>query len=133
MVLAYWTLGVARAALPRRARSRLAEPVARHRHPRAGLFGSAADGTARRGADAESRSSCSASWPHRAAGAGYAVLRLDGREILAVPQGEDVEPGLRLAEVHADRVVLERNGVRETLAWPQKKTAANPPLRAIDK
>jgi len=51
---------------------------------------------------------------------GHAVLRLDGKRTVAVLQGEDVEPGLRLAEVHADRIVLERDGARETLAWPKK-------------
>lgn len=51
---------------------------------------------------------------------GHAVLRLDGKKTVAVLQGEDIEPGLRLAEVHADRIVLERNGARETLAWPEK-------------
>ena len=53
-------------------------------------------------------------------GRGHAVLRLDGKKTVAVLQGEDIEPGLRLAEVHADRIVLERNGARETLAWPEK-------------
>ena len=51
---------------------------------------------------------------------GHAVLRLDARRTLAVQQGEDVEPGLRLAEVYADRIILDRNGVRETLVWPDK-------------
>jgi general secretion pathway protein C len=51
---------------------------------------------------------------------GYAVLRLDGKHSVAILQGEDIEPGLRLAEVHVDHVVLERNGARETLAWPAK-------------
>jgi general secretion pathway protein C len=51
---------------------------------------------------------------------GYAVLRLDGKKNVAVLQGDEVEPGLRLAEVHADHIVLERNGARETLAWPGK-------------
>jgi len=51
---------------------------------------------------------------------GHAVLRLDGKKTVAVLQGQDIEPGLRLAEVHADRIVLERNGARETLAWPDK-------------
>ena len=51
---------------------------------------------------------------------GYAVLRLDGKQTLAVPQGAEVEPGLRLADVQVDHVVLERNGGRETLGWPQK-------------
>jgi general secretion pathway protein C len=54
---------------------------------------------------------------------GYAVVRLEPRQILAVPEGEDVVPGLRLAEVATDHVVLERSGNRETLAWPQKNAA----------
>ena len=53
---------------------------------------------------------------------GHAVLRLDAKRTVAVLQGEDVEPGLRLAEVHVDHIILERNGVRETLAWPEKKS-----------
>ena len=51
---------------------------------------------------------------------GHAVLRLDGKKTVAILQGEDIEPGLRLAEVHPDRIVLERNGARETLVWPDK-------------
>ena len=51
---------------------------------------------------------------------GHAVLRLDAKKTVAVLQGEDIEPGLRLAEVHVDHVVVERNGARETLAWPEK-------------
>lgn len=51
---------------------------------------------------------------------GHAVLRLDGKQTVAVLQGQDIEPGLHLAEVHADHVVLERNGAREALAWPEK-------------
>lgn len=51
---------------------------------------------------------------------GQAVLRLDGKQSVAVLQGEEVAPGLRLAEVHVDHIVLERNGVREALAWPEK-------------
>jgi general secretion pathway protein C len=54
--------------------------------------------------------------------AGHAVLRLDGKKTVAVLQGADVEPGLRLAEVHGDHIVLERNGARETLALPEKNT-----------
>lgn len=51
---------------------------------------------------------------------GYAVLRIDGKQTIAVTQGADAEPGLRLAEIHVDHVVLERSGARESLAWPQK-------------
>jgi general secretion pathway protein C len=53
---------------------------------------------------------------------GHAVLWLDAKRTVVVLQGEDVEPGLRLAEVHVDHIILERNGVRETLAWPEKKS-----------
>ena len=55
---------------------------------------------------------------------GYAVLQLEAKQILAVHEGEDVAPGIKLAEVHADHVILERNGVRETLAWPQRPGTA---------
>jgi len=57
---------------------------------------------------------------------GHAVMQLDARQILAIREGEDVAPGIRLAEVHTDHVILVRNGVRESLAWPQKNTAAEP-------
>lgn len=62
---------------------------------------------------------------------GYAVVQLEAKQILAVQEGEDVAPGIRLAEVHADHVILERNGVREMLAWPEKKVAASPAPRAV--
>jgi len=55
---------------------------------------------------------------------GYAVLRLDSKQTVAVREGREIEPGVRLAEVHADHVVLERSGVRETLAWPKQGKSA---------
>jgi general secretion pathway protein C len=55
---------------------------------------------------------------------GYAVVQLDAKQILAVHEGDDVTPGLLLAEVHPDHVILERGGVSETLTWPQQKRAA---------
>ena len=51
---------------------------------------------------------------------GYAVLRLDAKRSVAVREGGEIEPGVRLAEVDVDHVVLERGGVRETLAWPKQ-------------
>jgi len=38
-----------------------------------------------------------------------------------VREGEDLAPGIRLAEVGTDHVILERGGARETLAWPGRK------------
>jgi general secretion pathway protein C len=56
----------------------------------------------------------------------YAVLRLDAKQTVAVREGGEVEPGVRLVKVHADYVVLERSGVRETLAWPKSGKSALP-------
>jgi len=56
----------------------------------------------------------------------YAVLRIDAKQIVAVREGGEIEPGVRLAEVHADHVVLERSGARETLAWPKPGKSAVP-------
>lgn len=58
---------------------------------------------------------------------GYAVVQLDGKQTLAVHEGEDIARGVRLAEVHPDHVILERNGIRETLALPEKKSAPATP------
>jgi hypothetical protein len=45
---------------------------------------------------------------------------LDGKQILAAKEREEIAPDTRLAEVATDHVVLERKGARETLAWPEK-------------
>lgn len=54
---------------------------------------------------------------------GYALLRIDPRQTMAVREGDEILPGLRLATVARDHVILERGGVRETLAWPAKAIA----------
>lgn len=54
---------------------------------------------------------------------GYAVVQLEAKQILAVHEGEDIAPGIRLAEVHAENIILERNGLRESLALPEKKSS----------
>ena len=62
---------------------------------------------------------------------GYAVVQLESKEILAVPEGEDLVPGIRLAKVGIDQIILERGALRETLAWPEKSAAPEPaPMRA---
>jgi general secretion pathway protein C len=62
---------------------------------------------------------------------GYAVVQLESKEILAVPEGEDVAPGIRLAQVGIDHIILERGALRETLAWPEKNAAPeSAPMRA---
>jgi general secretion pathway protein C len=64
---------------------------------------------------------------------GYAVVQIEARQILAVHEGEDIAPGIRLAEVHADHVILDRNGTRETLTWPEKNTSVKPRVPRINK
>lgn len=58
---------------------------------------------------------------------GYSVLRVDGRRTLLVREGEEIAPGLKLSEIHADRVVLDRGGARETLQWPVRGAGALKP------
>ena len=55
---------------------------------------------------------------------GYAIVVLNGKQIVATREGQEIAPGIQLAEVATDHVVLDRNGVRETLAWPEKTTTA---------
>jgi general secretion pathway protein C len=64
---------------------------------------------------------------------GYAVVQLEAKQILAVHEGEDIAPGIRLAEVHPDHVILERGGIRETLAWPEKRAPAATAVPAANK
>ena len=115
-VLAYWTwvwLGPEAAA-----RAPAAPDAASSTVSAAGLFG-----IAKQGPGAAAPGSIRLMGVAAASGErrGHAVLRLDAKKTVAVLQGEEIEPGLRLAEVHVDHIVLERNGARETLAWPDKK------------
>ena len=50
----------------------------------------------------------------------FAIVVLDGKQIVAARKGSEIAPGLMLADVAADHVELERNGARESLAWPEK-------------
>lgn len=59
---------------------------------------------------------------------GYAVLQLGGKDIVAIREGADIVAGIRLAEVHRDRIILDRNGTRETLEWPRQIIAAAPSI-----
>jgi general secretion pathway protein C len=64
---------------------------------------------------------------------GYAIMVLDGKQIVATREGEDIAPGIGLAEVAPDHVVLERNGVRESLAWPDKTPGADPAAQRVNR
>jgi general secretion pathway protein C len=117
VVLAYWSwVWFAPTAVPR---APAAVQLAGRASSAGGLFGAATQGS---GAAAAGSGALRLMGVMAAAGGqgGQAVLRLDGKRSLAVLEGEDIVPGLRLAEVHVDHIVLERNGVRETLALPEK-------------
>ena len=58
-------------------------------------------------------------------GRGVAAVQLEGKGIIAAREGEDIAPGIRLAEVAPHHIVLERGGIRETLPLP--KPAPLPP------
>jgi general secretion pathway protein C len=55
---------------------------------------------------------------------GYAIVQFEDKKIIAVREGINVAPGIRLAEVQAEQVVIERDGVRETLALPHNNRDA---------
>ncbi|MEQ1668316.1 MAG: type II secretion system protein N [Sulfuriferula sp.] len=57
---------------------------------------------------------------------GYAVMQIKAGEIRSVREGAEITPGLQLAEVNTDHVILERSGIRETLALPARKAATEP-------
>jgi general secretion pathway protein C len=115
VVLAYWSW--AWLAPPAAARApALAQGTTAGTASASGLFGAAKPAAAAAAGNVQLMGVVAANGSRR----GHAVLRLDGKKTLAVLQGEEVEPGLRLAEVHAAGIVLERNGMRETLAWPVK-------------
>lgn len=54
---------------------------------------------------------------------GYALVQLEAKQMIAVREGDNVAPGIRLAKIDTDHIILERGGARETLAWPQKGVA----------
>ena len=55
-------------------------------------------------------------------GSGYAILGFAQQSPRPVRERDEIAPGIRLAEVHPDKVIIERNGLFETLALPTKKT-----------
>lgn len=59
-------------------------------------------------------------------GRGVAAVQLEGKDIVAAREGEDIAPGIRLAEVAPHHVILERGGIRETLPLPKPAPAAAP-------
>lgn len=66
-------------------------------------------------------------------GRGHAIVQLDAKQTVVAREKDEIGPGIRLAEIHPDHVVLERNGTRERLAWPAKNPAPAPPPLPVKK
>lgn len=130
LTAAYWTW---QWLTPRSAPRAPAVPVEiRHVTSAAGLFGTAL---------LETGSAASAGIEIRLLGVmaatagknGYAVLRIEPRQIITVREGRDIVPGIQLAEVAIDHVILQRDGIRQTLSWPITSKTAELPLPRIRK
>ena len=111
VVLAYWTWIV----LAPEPEPRLAtQPVARS-EPAHALFGGAA--TQVPGGTVLTLLGIAAS---SGAGQGRAIVQLDGGSTRVVGAGEELAPGVRLTEIRATHVVVDRGGRRETLELPKR-------------
>ena len=53
-------------------------------------------------------------------GEGIALLSVDSKPAVALRAGDDISPGITLAEVRADRVVVNRSGVAQEIRLPGK-------------
>ncbi len=66
-------------------------------------------------------------------GSGYALLQLDAKQTHVVRAGDELAPGVRVERVLPQQVILQRNGTRETLAWPRPgqapATSTSAPIR----
>lgn len=59
------------------------------------------------------------------AGSGYALLQVGTGESRVVRAGGELAPGVRVEQVLPQQVILLRNGLRETLAWPHPAQASS--------
>lgn len=57
-------------------------------------------------------------WPDE--GDGSAIIRRPDGKQRRIAVGEDIVPGVRLAAVYSDQVIIEQNGVRESLRFENK-------------
>ena len=55
---------------------------------------------------------------------GHAIVQVEGGAILVIREGAELAPGIRLAAVHADRIEIDRGGVRESMPLPTRGAPA---------
>lgn len=133
VVLAYWTwVWLAPAREPRAATPAQAAGATVPTPGAYAMFGKLQDGST---GSAQATSALRLLGVVAASGgfAAYAVIQSQERQSIAVRAGEDVSPGLRLAEVRTDRVILTRGGVREVLVLPEPGTVGRPATPAPSK
>lgn len=58
---------------------------------------------------------------------GFAVLKLEGNRQIGVAAGQDVQPGVRLLEIHPDYVLLGQNGVQQRVILEENREILNKP------
>ena len=117
-VVAYWTL-IWFAPAPI-ARSAAAPISATESGAARRLFGAAAAPTAR--APESTPISLVGIVSESARKRGYAVVRIGTEPARTVRGGDTLAPGLKLLEVHANHLVIERDGTREVLTWPAPRS-----------
>ncbi|HEX5637027.1 MAG TPA: type II secretion system protein N [Gammaproteobacteria bacterium] len=63
---------------------------------------------------------------------GFAIFQLDEKRQAGVALGEEVVPGVKLREIYADRVVLERDGVTQLVKIEGVKAGENLATTAVN-
>lgn len=61
---------------------------------------------------------------------GMAVIAIDKGKTVAVGNGDEIVPGVRLEKVLPDHVVISRGGVPQRLDLPQRKPTDTPPVKS---
>lgn len=121
-VAAYWVIRIATPA-PTAAPPPLAAAPARNADP---VLAARMFGLVQTAATAASASNVQVVGVYAAGARSAAVLVVDGKPPRAFVLGAQIAPGSRLAEVRADGVTIESNGVRQQVSAPQRPAAAIP-------
>lgn len=58
---------------------------------------------------------------------GFALVKGEDGRVIALAEGDELAPGVRLARIHADRVELDRGGVTDTLTLEAPQDSRRPP------
>ena len=73
----------------------------------------------------------SSNLPGSCCGAGRAILGMQGSRPVLVAAGEPIADGVQLHEVHADHVIVLRQGMPERLELERRASRASPPPASV--